>query len=112
MLKRLAKYVDKEIRQAQDYIEQAYIVKDDSPRTGDMFITLAEEELQHAEKILAEGKRIIDTTKVMSYNKDIKAEEIDHWDEKCKIIWEWEKRLASDYISTCRHKISMYKNIN
>lgn len=108
MLKKIAKRIDKELRQAEDYVEQAYLIRDKSSQTADLFVMLAGEELEHAEKLLSEGARLIEADKTM-YD-EVESKENDEWKQHCAAIWSWEKRLANDCISECRYKIRLYKN--
>lgn len=109
MLKKIAKRINKELEQARDYIHQAFIVKEKSPQTADLFCTLAEEEIEHAEKLLREGQRLTSTNNVYSYEKVQRTETENAWHEKCKIIWEWETRIVIDEVTECKKMISMYK---
>lgn len=109
MLKKIAKRINWELEQARDYMEQALLVKNENSQVADLFAMLAEEELVHAEKLLREGHRIIDAVKMTSYDRNEKTEDVNNYKEKCKIIWEWEHRLAVEQISECRYKLSKYK---
>lgn len=109
MLKKLAKRINKELEQARDYIHQAYLVRDKSTQTAELFATLADEELIHAEKLLREGKRLVDSNKAYSYEKTTKTEAEEAWAEKCKVIWEWETRVAMEEVSECRRMLSAYR---
>lgn len=109
MLKKLAKRINKELEQARDYCEQAYLVKDKSRETSELFYTLSGEEINHAEKLIREGKRLVEEHKVMSYDKD---EIVDsEWHEKCKVIWEWERRIALEEILDIKYKLQKYKEM-
>lgn len=111
MLKKIAKRINKELEQARDYIHQAFMVKENSQPTADLFATLSEEELVHAEKLVREGQRIVNKEKSYPYSKSGKTsepEEDEAWREKCKVIWEWETRIAMEQISECRKMISAY----
>lgn len=111
MLKKIAKRINKELEQARDYAQQAFLVKDKHQQTADLFATLAEEEIVHAEKLLREGNRLVNANKAYSYDKTPQAENEAEaaWHEKCKVIWEWESRFANEMIAECRHTLSMYR---
>ena len=111
MLKKVAKRVHKEITQAFDYMEQAYLVKDKNASLAELFAMLSEEELVHAEKLLREGKKIIDSHSKYTYEKTEKTMSDEEWEKKCQIIWEWESRLATEEISECRYKLSKFKSM-
>lgn len=109
MLKKLAKRINKELQQAEDYCEQAFLVREKSSQTADLFVELSNDEIKHAEKLLAEGKRLIDTHRLHSYDKTAKTEDDAAWENKCKIIWEWEYRVAMDRAAEIKYKLSMYR---
>lgn len=111
MLKKLAKRIQKELDQACDYAEQAMLVKNKSSQTAELFATLSEEELVHAEKLLREGHRLVKAKEGGSYDstKAVKSTEELISEEHCKAIWEWETRLADDAIAECRFKLSMFR---
>lgn len=109
MLKKLAKRINKEIAQAEDYCTQAMLIKHDSAATADLFVALAGEELTHAEKLLREGHRLIEDKALKTYEKEAMAADSDH--EKCKHIWEWENRIASECIAEIRYKLSLYRSV-
>lgn len=94
MLKKLAKRITKEVRQAEDYIEQAFIVRTECPSIADLFIDLAKEEIRHAEKLFDAGH-------------DYAAK---HKDATHTEIWKWEHRLMMDDILDAKHKISNYRS--
>lgn len=109
MLKKIAKRLHKEIMQANDYMEQAFIVKEKCISLADTFATLSEEELVHAEKLIREGRKLVDSHGVYSYNKSDKSLTDEEWQKKCEIIWDWQCRLAIEEINECRFKLSKYK---
>lgn len=92
MLKKIAKRIDTELRQANDYMQQAFMVKEKNRSLGDLFAQLSEEELVHAEKLLREGKRYIDNNTIS--DKEMTDSE---WHKKCEIIWEWGNKNCHDY---------------
>lgn len=112
MLKKIAKRITKEVEQAKDYIEQAYMIKYEHREVADLFITLASEEIVHAERLLKAGFNMIMTKDtdlyVMSENKP--KDMTDSHFEKCKAIWDWENRLMGEEIAALKYKISNYKN--
>ena len=110
MLKKLAKRINWEIEQAEDYCEQAMLVKHKSAQVADLFATLSSEEIVHAEKLLKEGQRLVDDNKAYSYGEEVKDENEKAWHEKCKVIWEWEHRMAMDRISEIQYKLSLYRS--
>lgn len=110
MLKKLAKRIDKEIRTAEDYVEQAFLIKHKSPSTAELFASFADEHLVHCEKLLKEGKRLIDT-KYAGVASDSVKEADEAWMEKYKHIWEWEYRIAMESVVELRNKLSMYRNM-
>ena len=110
MLKKLAKRIEKELAQADDYIEQSYLVKHKSSETADLFMSLGAQEIEHAEKLLKEGRRLLDesTSDKMKY-LDEEKETVVH--EECKAIWEWETRLAMDKVLELKYKLSIYRSM-
>lgn len=110
MLKKLSKRINKELAQARDYVEQAFLIKRDSTETADLFIQLASDEINHAKLLLKEGNRLLTNNNLSSYDKR-EVKEDDEWTQKCKHIFEWEQRLATECISELNYKISMYRNI-
>ena len=110
MLKKLAKRIEKELAQAEDYAEQAFLVRHKSTTTADLFISLCGEEIEHAEKLLKEGQRLLsDSSSVMKYLDEESTEPIVH--DKCKTIWEWETRLAMDKVLELKYKLSQYRSM-
>ena len=111
MLKKIAKRIEMELKQAEDYAEQAFLVRHMSQNTADLFASLCGEEIEHAEKLVKEGQRLIansemsDTTR---FSLDTESKEQPTHD-KCKIIWEWETRLAMDKILSIKYKLSQYR---
>lgn len=115
MLKKIAKRINKEIEQARDYIDQAYLIKHKSAETAELFVTLAKEEIDHAKRLLKEGQRIATgegSLARMAYDLSQKNEVTEErWHEKCKVIWEWEHRMVMDDISEIEYKISQYRTM-
>lgn len=111
MLKKIAKRVHKEITQAFDYMEQAFVTKDKNASLAELFAMLSEEELVHAEKLLREGKKVIESHSKYMYDKTEKSMSEEEWEKKCQAIWEWECRLATDEIGECRFKLSKFKSM-
>lgn len=110
MLKKLAKRINKELAQAEDYIEQAYLVKTKDSQTSELFANLATEEIDHARRLLKEGQRLVATKNVNNYDRMAKTEVEDTWHDNCKIIWEWEHRIATDCILKLEYKLSKYRS--
>ena len=94
MLKKLAKRITKEVHQAQDYVEQAFIVKSSAPTIADLFIELAKDNIRHAEKMFDIGKE--------------HAEK--HTDAQHKEIWQWEYRLMMEDIVEVKNKIMHFRS--
>lgn len=111
MLKKIAKRINKEIEQAEDYCEQAMLIKHEAASTADLFTQLSAEEITHAKKLLREGQRLIDDKQLKSYDKDEHSEYDTAHYEKCKVIWEWEHRLATERIAEIEYKLSMYRSM-
>ena len=112
MLKKIAKRIEKEIAQARDYCQQAYLIKAKHPETSTLFLTLATEELDHAKRLLKEGERLINLKQVLPYeHKDAVAIDTNNETEMCKHIWEWERRLANEEISELSYKISVFREV-
>lgn len=113
MLKKIAKRIHKEIIQANDYMEQAFIIKDKNISLANMFAMLSEEELVHAEKLMREGKKVVESHNIHSYNKKNETEHTDDsdWQKKCEAVWEWECHFANEAISECRYKLSKFKGV-
>ena len=111
MLKKLAKRIEWELKQADDYIEQAFLIRHKSANTADLFMSLCGEEVEHAEKLLKEGQRLLtDMSGDMTRYLDEDAKEpIIH--DKCKAIWEWETRLALERVLELKYKLSQYRNM-
>ena len=112
MLKKLAKRIEKELIQAEDYIEQAFLIRHNSIETATLFLQLSVDELNHVEKLLKEGNRIIESNKSsMYYDKSTKIEDEEVYKEKCKIIWDWEYRTSMERVMDIKLKISYFKQI-
>lgn len=114
MLKKIAKRINKELEQAEDYCTQAMLVKHDAPSTSDLFATLSSEEVIHAEKLLREGQRILDDKSTKSYSStksETESEADKEHHEKCKHIWEWETRIATERIAEIKYKLTMYRSM-
>ena len=60
MLKKLIKRIEWELKQAEDYLEQACIVKDDYPNVSELFLTLSRQEIVNAEKLMKAGDDCIE----------------------------------------------------
>lgn len=100
MLKKIAKRINKELAQAEDYVEQAFLVKDRYKHLADTFALLAKEEIQHAERLIKEGK--------MMYEMNTTDETMNEHKAHCKTIWEWEMRLVNEEILKLNYKLSKY----
>lgn len=117
MLKKLAKRIECELKQADDYIEQAFLVKHKSKTTADLFASLCGEEIEHAEKLLREGQNLIadDVSEVRNYlYEDYDGRDKDKVNEvklKCIDIWEWETRLAMERVLELKYKLSQYRSM-
>ena len=117
MLKKLAKRIEKELTQAEDYIEQAFLVRHKSKSTADLFASLSGEEIEHAEKLLKEGQNLIadDTSEVRNYlYEDCNGHDKDKVYEvklKCIDIWEWETRFAMERVLELKYKLSQYRSM-
>lgn len=112
MLQKIAKRIEKEINQARDYCQQAYLIKNKHPETSTLFLTLAGEEIDHAKRLLKEGERLINLKQVLPYeHKDMVVTDTDKDAEMCKHIWEWERRLANEAIAELTYKISMFREV-
>lgn len=109
MLKKIAKRIMKEVEQAKDYVEQGYLVKHTHRDLADLFISLAGEEIEHAERLLKAGFNAIDEKKPSLYTKDEGEKENDEHFEKCKVMWDWTYRFVNDTIVELKYKISNYK---
>lgn len=99
MLKKLAKRIHIECEQAEDYVQQALLLSEEHSHTADLFIELASEEIEHAEKLLKEGQRLVD-------EKDVSDDETDYY----KGIWDWETRMTMNKIPEIKYKISFYRS--
>lgn len=118
MLKKLAKRIQKEINQAEDYCMQAYLVKHHEPDTAQLFVELATEEIDHAKRLLKEGERLISAKSVHILPYETKeaiekkiATDMDGEYRKCKTIWEWEQRIAMETISEIMYKLSQFRTM-
>lgn len=81
MIRKLVHQIENEFLTAEEYMECAAQLKSDE---SDIYKSLAKEELNHAERLMHLGQ--------------IRLEH-DLLDEKCKVIWEYEKeRFASRLI--------------
>ena len=110
MLKKLAKRIELELHQAEDYAEQMFLVKHKSSSTADLFASLCGEEIEHAEKLLKEGQRLVNdmSSDVIKYLDEDSKDGPSH--DKCKIIWDWETRLAMTDILNLKYKLSQYRS--
>lgn len=110
MLKKLAKRIEKELAQAEDYCEQAYLVMNDYPATAEVFCTLCTEELQHAETLLKEGQRLVDGNKLKHMTKT-EEDETSTEEHDCKVIWKWEHRTAMNRILEIKYKVNQFRTL-
>ena len=99
MIKTVLRYVEKELKAGEEYIEVACIKKHHDMTTAELFISLAGEELGHAERLLKQGQVLADK---IHPNKE--SPEYEH-DIKCLAIWEWEKEKALEEIAELRADI-------
>ena len=116
MLKKLAKRIQKEISQAEDYCTQAFLVKHKDETTAQLFVELAGEEIDHAKRLLKDGERLINqkSTHVRPYEitaKSVTDTDAEEHLKKCKIIWEWEQRIAMETISEIMYKLSQFHSM-
>lgn len=107
MLEQLAKMIDMELAAAVRYCEHAYMTKDNYQQTAELFATLSSEEIAHAEKLIREGQRIVDNKERAIYDSKDTA---DVMYERCKIIWDWEIKLANKEIAEIRYKLSVIRS--
>lgn len=105
MLKKLAKRIEKHVSMAEDYEEQAMLIKHDDSMISETFMSLASEEINHAEKLLKEGQRIIETKRLKTYDESESSVNYEH----CKAIWDWEYRTVSNRLSELRYKLSLVR---
>ena len=103
MIKTVVKYVGKELKAAQEYIELAYEKKSHCPETAELFITLAGEEINHAERLLKRGQILAGSTE-----PDKESPTYEH-DIKNLAIWEWENEKSVECISALKMSISNFK---
>ena len=82
-----------------------------SANTADLFMSLCDEEVEHAEKLLKEGQRLLTDmpSDITRYLDEEAKEPIVH--DKCKAIWEWETRLAMERVLELKYKLSQYRNM-
>ena len=103
MIKTVINYVEKELTAAEEYVESAYMKKAHCPTTADLFLSLAGEELVHAERLIRQGQSLADKLRPA---KD--SESYEH-DLKCMAVWEWSKEKATARIARLKAEMSGYK---
>lgn len=119
MLKKLAKRIEKEISQAEDYCQQAYLVKHEDEKTAKLFIDLCTEEIDHAKRLFAEGERLIDSRNPhvlpyeikMNLEKSNVAMDMDTHFKECKAIWKWEQRTGMERIAEILYRVSQFQSM-
>ena len=109
MLKILAKYVEAELIQAEEYCHKAMLLKRDSASVSETLYTLATEELNHAKKLLREGNKIISDKTVRTFDGDIQVD--DAYYEKCKTIWQWEHEISMDKLHRIERELESYRGV-
>lgn len=75
MLKILAKYVEAELMQAEEYCHKAMLLKKESASVSETLYTLANEELNHAKKLLREGNKIISDKSVKTFETNVQIDD-------------------------------------
>ena len=118
MLMKLAKRIQKEINQAEDYCTQAFLIKSEDEATAKLFVDLASEEIDHAKRLLEAGMRLIDAKNphVLPYEirtnleKNVAMDMDTHFKET-KIAWRWEHRIAIDAINEITYKLSQFRTM-
>lgn len=103
MILTVIKFIRRELKEAEEYIKLAYEKKKCCPTTADLFITLAGEELSHADRLMKRGAEL--ASKIV-LNKDDKNYEEEH---KRQVIWEWEKEQAIEEMNALRTEIGNFK---
>lgn len=118
MLKKLAKRIQKEINQAEDYCMQAFFVKHEDESTAKLFVELAGEEIDHAKKLLDAGVRLIESQNVhvLPYETRVNMKNNVEMDmkyefNKSKAIWDWEQRIAMETITEIQYKLSQFRTM-
>jgi Mn-containing catalase len=95
MLKKILKRLEWEISQAQDYIDQAFMVKSENHSLAELFIELGKEEIVHAEKLMREGNTIISNLK--------EHDDFVH-------VWKWIYHKNVECINDLNVKINRYRS--
>lgn len=95
MLKKIIKRIEKELDQACDYTEQAFKVKHDCLTLGDLFLELAKEEVNHAERLMKEGHSLASTK--MSEDEFIP-------------VWKWMITKYNEKINDLNVKMNRYRS--
>lgn len=114
MLKKIAKRINKELEQAEDYCTQAMLIHDDYTTVAELFADLSAEEIDHAKRLLKEGEKLITAKRGMSYSRTERTavpQDTEKETEKCKAIWEWEHRIAMERISEIEYKLSKMRSM-
>lgn len=109
MLKILAKYVEAELMQAEEYCHKAMLLKKESVSVSETLYTLANEELNHAKKLLREGNKIISDKSVKTFETNVQID--DAYFEKCKIIWQWEHEMSMDKVRRIERELEAYRGV-
>lgn len=118
MLKKLAKRIEKEINQAEDYCTQAFLVKHEDEKTAKLFIELCTEEIDHAKRLFADGERLINSGSphVLPYEVKMNLEknvamDMDAHIRECKAVWKWEQRTGMERIAEIMYRVSQFQSM-
>ena len=94
MLKKIIKRIDKELEQACDYIDQAFKVKHECLTLSELFLELAREEVNHAERLMKEGHSLANTKMA---------------EDEFLSVWKWMVTKYTEKINDLTVKMNRYR---
>lgn len=98
-IKELAGHIESELKDADEYADLALHYMDDDHTLGDMYRTLANEEIGHAHKEHEQTVRLIN-----EYKRDGKEPPA-----AMIAVWEWEHDRMVEHEAAVKMKLSMFK---
>lgn len=96
--KSICHLIKKELKSAEKYSKMAIEMKSEDKTIGDAFYNIANEKLDHIEKLQNICKRLMETHE---QNESLPAE--------MKGIWNWEKEHYIDEVRDIKGLLSLYK---
>lgn len=97
-IKKVAMQVQEELTDSENYIRCACKYREHCPTLAELYLTLSGEELSHAERLHAEGTRMLNSAR---------SEEADY--KTAETIWQWEKGKVEQRIKEIKVQHEMFR---